>query len=252
MDSRVTGAGTPEIIAQGFAEWLRAEVVSSTAADNRNKYLDDLTDVRRSPALPVEDPANKIAGKTYSHLSRLPHWWEAYTYDPSDDFQSGRILFSPLMLISGAYRNQCYVQASDQEDYLSRRSSPVPVGIDIGRIITARLVKWFDTVPPADGFAEAPLNLNNLEDGMQESRRRGELALQVMCRRAQESPDFGQEESETVLALRAIQQTWLEFGTDLVTYAAKIRGGRLAAVPFLEAKSISDEPQVYYPFARVA
>jgi len=60
--------------------------------------------------------------------------------------------------------------------------------------------------------------------------------------------EMGRESSETVESLKLAQQGWLELAVDHIAFAAQVRDGSLAEVPFLEARSISEEPQVYYPF----
>ncbi len=66
---------------------------------------------------------------------------------------------------------------------------------------------------------------------------------------AQHAPsDLGQTESPSVIKLRATQELWCGVVTDSILMAAGYRQGDLAAVPFLEPKSISHEHQIQYPF----
>lgn len=49
-----------------------------------------------------------------------------------------------------------------------------------------------------------------------------------------------------------MQVSWLNLGVDYIVFAAEQRDGELGHVPFLEPKSISEDPRVYYPFAEMA
>ena len=223
-------------ITDGIVDWVQADrQVSNT---DRNNYLDRIDEQRRLLALPFEDPSNQLVNKLYSHIQRLPLWFEAFASDPTNDYQTGKIIFSPLMLLSGRYREQHLFQATDQDDYYRRKSALGDLKIEVGEAVANRI----------NTLGETELDLPTLQAT---SRACIETALreeQAVNLRAADGKDFGLQESLAVESIRAGERVWTEFAADLIVYARQVRGGNLAAVPLLEAKSISDEPQVYYPF----
>jgi hypothetical protein len=60
--------------------------------------------------------------------------------------------------------------------------------------------------------------------------------------------DAGHEESRSISLLRLSQDLWTQLTVDYIAFIAQQRGGQLAEVPFLQPKSISDSPEVRYPF----
>lgn len=231
-------------ISEAFSQWLRDEVASSSSEGDVNVYLDEFNTAREGLRGGWDHPKNFTARKLESHLTRLPLWWEAYTLDPSDDYQSARFLFNSLMQVSGCYRNQCYMEAKDADDYKERRLKAV--GIYLGTTVLHRLM---DTVPASGSFAEADITLEELDKVRVEVSEAGEEAVRKVCKRTVAGFDFGVPDSMSAKFMMEAQHAWLNLSSDSVVFAAKIRGGELAAVPFLEAKSISEEPQVIYPIA---
>jgi hypothetical protein len=249
-----------ETIAQTFENWLRAEVISSGI--ERNTVLDDYE--RALPGLKrgYDDPENYVAAKHEAHVfTRMPIWWEAFVTTPPEhpkyDEMAAQISFNALMQVSGTYRDQCYLQATDPEidpdDYINRRQSR-PIGVNnLPAVVNARLATHFlanDWDKEAD-FATASIDISELDRTRQKAIRIGDEAVKTMCARVAEGKDLHQEESESVREMLDAQYNWLTLAIDCVTLAAKIRRGDLAAVPFLEPKSISADPppQVIYPLA---
>jgi hypothetical protein len=97
-------------------------------------------------------------------------------------------------------------------------------------------------------LGETELDLPTLQATSQVCIKTALKAEEEINLRAASGEDFGLEESPALASIRAGERLWTEFAADLIVYARQVRGGNLAAVPLLEAKSISDEPQVYYPF----
>jgi len=144
-------------ISGGFYRWLAEEVRSSNI--EVNTYLANFEEARRRLCLGYDNDKNWTASKDRSHLGRLPLWWEAYAEDPSNDYQSARILFAPLMFVSGAYRNQCYIQAQNEAEYNERRSKAI--GISLQRTVAGHLV----TILSRSGnFSHASITLESLDD----------------------------------------------------------------------------------------
>lgn len=238
----MTRTETSQIISGAFYNWLQAEV--ETSGGDRNEYLNDFEEMRRRLTLGYEHPDNWAVTKHQSHMDRYPVWWEAFALDPSDDYQSARILFNALMQVSGMYRDQCYIQASDQEDYLARRAKIVGINPQQPVALGLRVL-----VPETGDFSLADLEIESLDERRKEAMVIGELAVKKMCERLFHKDDLGAQDSVSVRETMSAQYSWLSFATDCVVLAAKIRKGELGAVPFLEAKSISDDPKVIYPLA---
>lgn len=77
----------------------------------------------------------------------------------------------------------------------------------------------------------------------QQSKRR-------VCSRIKVGYELGHPVGSTsVQEIIVAQYAWSRLTIDCVVLAAKIRKGELAAVPFLEPRSISLDPQVVYPLA---
>jgi hypothetical protein len=230
-----------ETIAQTFEDWLRAEDISSGI--DRNTVLDDYE--------------RDLPGLKRGYDDR----WEAFMTTPPEhskyDEMTAQISFYALKRVSGTYRDQCYLQAADPEidpdDYINRRQSRA-IGVNnLPAVVNARLATHFlanDWDKEAD-FATASIDISELDRTRQKAIRIGDEAVKTMCARVAEGKDLHQEESESVREMLDAQYNWLTLAIDCVTLAAKIRRGDLAAVPFLEPKSISADPppQVIYPLA---
>lgn len=242
-----------ETIASAFNDWLEAEVRSSGV--EVNTYLDEYNQAIRGLRGGWDHPDNFTVHKHESHVDvRLPQAWETFimSLEPDmaqedKDYQSAWLLFTPLMQVSGSWRNQCYVQASDASDYLVRRHSQAN-GIDTEAVVATRLKVW---LPSPDNFADANLTVDELGRQLKNTSVTGRKALERVVERTVLGYDFGEEESVSTHNMQVAQEAWTAFSTDCVILAAKLRKGELAAVPFLEPKSISatPPPKVIYPLA---
>lgn len=223
-----------ETISKAIYDWLAAEVESS--GTSRNMYLDDFESARTGLLDGWDHPNNTPARKTESHLDRLPLWWEAYSFDPLDDYQSAKITFAGLMLVSGNYRAQCYIEAVDGQDYITKRSKVI--GIDAQQVVTHRLM---DILPKNGSFKNADVSLENLDKERQYVAKFGEAATRAMCMRTRLGYDLGIPDSSSARRMMDTQHEWLRFSVDNIALAAKFREGELEAVPFLEPISITDQ-----------
>ncbi len=224
-------------ITDGIVDWLQTE--RNVSNIDRNSYLDQLDEQLKFRALPIDDPANQMVNKLFSHIQRLPVWFEAFSEDPTDDYQTGKMIFSPLMLLSGRYREQLLFQAKDQEDYYRRKSSLGDLNHEVSDAVSHRI----------NTLGHTELDLPTLKATARFCIDAAVKEAEEVNLRAASGIDFGKEESPSVSAIRSSERLWTEFIADLIVFARQVRNGNLAAVPFLEAKSISDEPKVYYPFA---
>ena len=240
-------------IAGVFDNWLHDEVRSSHT--EVNSYLDEYDTAIKGLKGGWANPQNFTARKHESHVHiRLPQAWKTYnmTLQPDTphnqrEYQSAWLMFTPLMQISGTYRNQCYMEATDAEDYLRRRMSR-PSALDMRKTVDDRLRIW---LPEENNFKEAKINLEDLGRELQVASELGTRAVKRVCARAAIGYDFGQEGSRSAHEMIEAQHAWASFATDCVVFAAKLRGGKLETVPFLEPKSISatPPPEVIYPLA---
>lgn len=227
-----------------FEHWLADEVKSS--GQGNNAILDNYDDAISGIVGGWDHPKNFGRIKHESHVdNRMPLWWAQYEQDPENDLVSAKLLFNGLMQISGAYRTQCYLQARGAQDYLWRRSGR-PVGINLESEAMARLIN----VVPGNDLSEAEMSVEDLGSEVERVSRIGETALKNVSKyNTNTGRDLRRANSPSVQEMAMAQHAWARFSIDCVIVAAKIRGGELAAVPFLEPKSISLEPQVIYPMA---
>jgi len=229
-----------EVISKSLEGWFRAEHASSSKGVNQ--YLDTLEWGTSTLALPWDDVNNGNAGKTLGHIDRirLPNWGGAFAANPSNDYLAARQLFGLQMLISGCYKNQCYAQ----DNFRARKFGEPPIGIDIPDVVGNRLITLYMNSEAT--FAEKVITIDDLTSRTAQMVKVAVDSLGFVHSRAKF--DIGRESTETAESLKSNQQGWLELGIDHIAFAAQLRGGSLTEVPFLEAKSISEEPQVYYPF----
>lgn len=231
-------------IAAAFHGWLVSEV--ETSSEDRNKYLNGFNDWRKGMEYGYDQQRNWTVGKNVGHLDRLTtSWWEAYELVPDNDQVSAKILFSALMFVSGAFRNQCYLQSKTAEEYMERRYDAV--GVNIHEVVSERIKAC---LPEDSDFLDAGINMEHLDEKRIAALKIGERAIRRICVRIPYDRDFGQEESWSVETMKLAQRNWIGFAADAVTLAAKIRRGDLTAVPFLEPRNISDNSAVpVYPLA---
>lgn len=236
-----------EAISNAFYNWLDYEVASSSM--DKNIYLDEYDEAIAGLKGGLDHPTNYTWPKLQSHLNRLPIWFEGFRLtNPEDDefdYQAARLTFAGLMQISGSYRNQCYVQSKDQDDYLNRRTAAI--GFNIYRFVDQRI--RYRLPYYSDDLAETNIGIEDLNEQMKAVSKAGEFAVKRLCKRVEMGYDLQAEDSISALYMEAAQRMWLKFATDSVLLAAKIRDGDLAGVPFLEPKSISADPppKVFYP-----
>jgi hypothetical protein len=233
-----------------FYNWFVSEVTSSGID---NTFLDDYTGLRDHLGTDYESDDNWSALKQRGHLDRMDKkLWPLFESDPQNDEFSAQVLFGAMMLTSGAYRLQSNLQSKTAEEYLSRRKRAI--GINLQRTVTDHLA----TVLPASGnFSHANISVDSYNSPSLEQSKEdvihkiGEASIKFVVQRVNQEQDLGVENSPSVNVLLEAQKGWVEFATDCVTVAAKLRRGELSAVPFLEPKSISAKPppKLFYPLS---
>lgn len=229
-------------------DWLEAEVETSSRSDDVNSVLDDYNKAIAGLRGGFEHPHNFAWNKLNAHISRLEGWVQDYSEIAPDDKDfdkfAVRVTFGGLMQISGSYRDQCYIEARGPEDYLERRRRVTGINLTEGVMnnLTRRL-------PENGQFADAMIDLEELDRSRDTVSNLGERAVKVMCSRAAMGLDLGQPGSRSAKEIMDAQRLWLDFTVDSIVMAAKLKNGDLGAVPFWEPISITEQSQsLYYPF----
>ncbi len=245
--------GLAERIAPVITDWVHDECVESMS--DRNKFLDNLEDMRASLALPLDDHGNVQIKKTHSHHDRQRLWGDALEEDPQSDFWTAHNIFNFLMAVSGTAKKLCYFTATDQEDYLKKKTSPDVVGIDV--VDAVRVAFAFqrhrdgDNKPTGNGLLVP--TATEIRDQALAQYEQEAANLEYLRRRTE--TDFGVEGSDAAITLHRRQIRWVGLVTNGVLSAMGYRDGALESVPALEPKSISDmtdPPTIIYPFREAA
>lgn len=233
-------------ITRTIKTWLDAEVKSSGTDHNAvlDNYIAAVEGLRHGPGHPTNFTHEKHEG----HMNRLKiTYWPAYLStpetDPDFDKIAATISFAGLMEVSGAYRNQCFIAAKGAEDYARLRQKAIGIGID--DIVAVRLER---RLPSSGDFGKAAITDEVLEERLHTAIDNSDECYEIVVGRAMDGLDFGRPTSPSAENLMNDQANWIGFITDSIIMAAKKRAGNLAAVPLLDAQSISKEPQPYYPF----
>lgn len=225
-------------------DWLQAEIEESMQPQNGNSVLDNWHKFHLDLMLPFDSANNWNAQKAKGHYERLLKWTLLPEEQPQlveNDAFLGQQTWAALMFVSGAYRRQCFFQAADPEDYTHRRKDEGPAAVDLEAIAREHLATgpqvtvYKDT--PWGRLQQATLNLN------EESFKAAKLVHECGV------PGLGREDSEAVRLLTELQEKWAGLAVDYMAFAAQRAGKDWQAVPLLEPKSVSQDPQIYYPFS---
>lgn len=244
---------TVETIAGSIEQWLMKEVGSSVVG--RNQVLDDFNDWHRSLSLPYNHPANVNARKNKNHYSQLMNWTNGLVEHYDDfrqeqaDYTLARQMFRAQMYLSGLFRVSCFMQAVDQEEYYRRRleSEHIGLNVDPRMEIWHSFYRLYDYIPDETAVFRPVLTLPELTNRTLELNERQREYVKRLHEGGKD--DIGKEESPTMDMIIDMENGWLGHLVDYIAFTASERRGQLAAVPFLEPKSISEDPQPYYPFA---
>ncbi len=238
-----------EAISEAVYDWLEAEVATSSNPEDVNAVLNDYTSAIAGLHGGFEHPKNFTWNKAQSHISRLNSDFEIFADTlPNDKYYdkiAAKIIFDGLMQVSGSYRNQCYVEARDAEDYIERRQKAI--GLNIANTVRNRLI---DLVPQSGDFSSAKISVESLGERVKQVSQLGETAVKRLCSRAALGYDFGTPGSRSAQEMISAQYNWLNFALDSLILVAKYKDGDIAAVPFLEPISITEQSgSLYYPLA---
>ncbi|HUA13509.1 MAG TPA: hypothetical protein VL989_03350 [Candidatus Sulfotelmatobacter sp.] len=218
-----TGVDEYMTVGDAVQYWLELEAQDSSTSSNR--VLDDLEEGRQN-LVDHKDP--KING----HIDRMQLWLGMYDVDGSPRVQAelvSRVAFGALMFLSGQFRRLRYLQATNQANYYRRKETwCYPNSVNIGRLLATFL--------DSDGKERVPAS--DVVDQGTASIQTTQRALDVLFDRA--PLDFGQDQSESTLAVRNEQWAWTSFLSKVLTNASQDLGLPLGQVPILEPKSISE------------
>lgn len=251
---------TAETIAVVLTDWLRAEVESSSEADDVNSYLNDYEAAMRGLRGGPEHPENWAQIKTRSHTLRLsadiPAFCEMAPDDPDFDIAGAKVGFDALMQVSGAYRNYCYVCARDGLDYMVRRRQAAG-----GSVPHAVRMRIEELVPLDSDLEGARISQEQLRRTADKVMNLGSAAIERLCEiMAVDEEETTPEQTilgrshqthEAAQLMIGAQANWLNLAIDSVLLIAKLRAGKLETVPFMLPTSIRNQPQPFqlkYPF----
>lgn len=241
-DSRPT---TGNEVGSVIRDWLWLEHHLSTTS--RNRYLDNLGSAQDCLKLSYRDPSNFIARKALGHLDRLKHFklaLEAIYDDPEHtdrkiDEQEARLLFGLLMRASGCHLNQLIIQSNSQTNF-NRRKAAESSGVDIIELAHRKL----DDEPLWENS-----NLEDVYQSIDQASNLERLAMIELYDNHLAIKHLGQEQSPAVDLLKEVQTAWINSALQFIKHQAWTKKHRLLRVPFLEPKSISDNPEIFYPFS---
>jgi hypothetical protein len=229
-----------EAIARAIHYWLAEEIQSS--GSSKNAVLDNFYTARKSFMLRADDQGNKNIGKNDGHYNRLKLWTSQFEENSTDDYLTARQLFCAQMYLSGMFRLECFVVSNDEAEYRFRRFGGQVLGVDLRKSIAGR-------------FSESnTVELSRLADATNAANDQTYFTLRTLHDRNRRSDTlfnyvrFLNTRGDWFKELSSLQNTWLDLSVDYISYAAQARGKDLSKVPFLEPKSISENPQIYYPF----
>lgn len=232
-----------ETVSVALSNWLQEEVASSVVG--KNQVLDDYTGFYNSLLKPSTDPNNVNYGKALSHFNRLRLWTDQFANMVDSDQATARQLFCVQMFMSGLFRTQCMLEATDQEDYYQRRMSGKAVGVDLSTVIAEQMQTRSGTLKDHVDFSSATPNLAELVELTDQTNETHKALIQKLHDRDNSTSNVDLPMIEDI---KTMQVAWAELAVDYILFAAHERGDQLAPVPFWEPKSISENPAIYYPF----
>lgn len=226
-----------ESISTVIRTWLAQEIENSYY--NSNAYLNGMDTFQTYGS-----------AKNEGHFDRLENWTNQFEKDPTDQEILTRILFGIHMGLSGTFRTQCWIASQGERDYnIRRRSGHVhygPLGVSINQQVSERLVYQFGRLPTSQDLAVPKVFP---EDLIKQTREVNRLRLDTHAR----IHDDPQPKEHLLrrfmyfMQLARLQQSWLDLGTDYITYNAHLNNGDLSKITFLEPTTISDA-RPYKPF----
>jgi hypothetical protein len=238
---------TEVVIAKSIDQWLRAEVVESACGPNN--IWDNQIHVRGAYGRPHAE--NPDALKAEGHHNRFNLLMEQYP-DPefyNNDFFTGKVIHHALMLVSGNFRTQCYMQASGQQGYEALRFERNgeyngAAGVDILPAVREGIDTFKDF--GAENLTDMVVRSLAMNHSIHDTHGQIHRWHAMHPQRAMDSLTTFEE---PVIAALKCQELGIQLAAGHISLAAQLRRGDLTRVPILEAKSISRvSKQPVYPF----
>lgn len=223
-------------IAQGISEWLWAEIKTSDAPKSPNRYLSQHAEVVERWRQDLGRGTNHYLEKKMAHASRfMPNGssiLSAFLDNPQDPATYPKLLFACLMKLSGENREQAALIATDQPTYLAQRFVWNQITIEeVDSLLTPKALTIEDIQAAAQDKIITPiLGLASLD-----------------FERGFNGTNFDAETNPVAVKMSNLRNGVLGFCLDVVAYGAQ-NYTTLSQVPTLEPFSISDDPQIIYPF----
>jgi hypothetical protein len=158
-------------------DWLAAEVASSSDPTDVNAPLDDYKKAVEGLEGGFDHKSNVTWKKHSGHSDRLiADFNNLASSSPQEkyfDKFAAKLEFDDLIEVSGTYRNQCYAEASSQEDYLRRRRQVI--GISIKNVVKNCLT---DLIPMNGDFTDARISIEGLAKRKDETIQAGDRVIE--------------------------------------------------------------------------
>lgn len=237
-------------ICTGIDSWLRAEI--SESHRGRNVVLDDYAQARHDFLAPQRTEDNRSYGKMMSHWKRfitLTNLIDRQSFQ--NDYLVGKLIHHSLIMVSGGYRTQCFLQTPNAAEYEAFRFG-MPYTPN-----SATTIPINEVVQPVYGQYSTEFDPEQADFGDVISSFQAENDAVCAAQRSiyawfAENPVYAQsdlyESQPPVQAAKEQQRHGLVLAASTIAIAAIMRGGDVSRVPFLEPKSISDVSQMpIYP-----
>jgi hypothetical protein len=229
-------------------DWLAAEVASSSDPANVNAILNDYSAAIQGLEGGFKHPNNFTWNKHDGHMGRLEQDYDEFIGSSPEKAEfnklAARIVFYSFMEISGRFRNQCYAEAKDSEDYLKKRRKAV--GVSISNMVRNRLT---DLIPMGGDFTDARISAEGLKPKVLHVIGRSDDAIERFCGWFAEDKDSRSPDYHPGQEMICEQYRWLNLAIDSLILITKCKDGRLPEVPFMEPRSISEQSgQLWHPF----
>lgn len=236
-----------EPITRTLGWWLREEIAA--ADEGRNAYLSSFEARRADLLMPFDDQLNYPAQKAKAHHYRFQHWLDLYADNADarvDSRITARLIFACLMRASGCYRDQCFLEAEDANDYRRRRNES-PLGIEV-RPIVANEFEADQTSSMSEEEKITYIVARSIDINDESLAAHKDINVWLRSRQATRSGRLATPDDEPVRRICLAQKNWIGLAVAHIIVAGRLRGNNFARIPFLEPKSITDA-KIIYPLA---
>ncbi len=237
----------PERVAGVVDQWLQDELVASR--DGRNSYLDGHEVFRKALTL-GNDPNNLDALKNSAHFSRFSNLLSLRQEGMINDFTLGKITHHALMFVSGGFRTNSYLLASNQGHYEELRFGRLnlPNGASTIDINSTTSLVWEACTESGN-----EITIEKFTDDANRANQSIYDGIQSMYQWIMEgnaTVDALEEDSLPIVLTHERQRLGLTLAVSHMALITLENHGDLSKIPMLEPKSITDvSPVPHYPFS---